>query len=125
MLSASRSSMRVFQKRMLSGNPSRSRGPGKSSRKKSASWASKERSPLGTIRTGAPSESDVVPAVHELPALTGVVGVVVGAAEQNEIGIVMTEARRIEIGFVQRTLIWTKRSPCPVGFAPVQAFLGH
>src|SRR5436190_2172378 len=49
----------------------------------------------------------------------------VGAAEQNEIGIVMTEARCIEIGFIERTLIWTKRSPRPVGFAPVQAFLGH
>src|SRR4029077_8270552 len=44
--------MRVFQKRMLSGSPSRSRGPGSSSRKKSASWASKERSPFGTILTG-------------------------------------------------------------------------
>src|SRR6266542_4243717 len=44
--------MRVFQKRMLSGRPSRSRGPGSSSRKKSASWASKECRPFGTIRTG-------------------------------------------------------------------------
>src|SRR5215471_7139109 len=51
--------MRVFQKRRLSGNPSRSRGPGSSSRKKSASWASKERSPLGTIRTGWLSEGGV------------------------------------------------------------------
>ena len=34
---------------MLSGSPSRSRGPGNSSRKKSASPASKHRSPLGTI----------------------------------------------------------------------------
>src|ERR1700738_4086998 len=48
-LSASVSSMRVFQKRMLSGNPSRSRGPWSSSRKKSASWASKDRKPFGTI----------------------------------------------------------------------------
>src|SRR5580693_7903512 len=48
-LSASVSSIRVFQNRILSGNPSRSRGPGRSSRKKSASWASKERRPLGTI----------------------------------------------------------------------------
>src|SRR5947209_7543755 len=50
-LSASASSMRVFQKRMLSGNPARSRGPGNSSRKKSASWASKDRKPFGTIRS--------------------------------------------------------------------------
>ena len=47
--SASFSSMRVFQKRMLSGRPSRSRGPGSSSKKKSASCASKDRNPLGTI----------------------------------------------------------------------------
>src|ERR1700726_1793411 len=50
--SASVSSMRRFQKRRLSGNPSRSRGPGSSSRKKSASAASKERKPLGTMLTG-------------------------------------------------------------------------
>src|SRR5271167_13768 len=50
-LSASCSSMRVFQKRILSGSPSRSRGPGSSSRKKSASWASKDRNPFGTILT--------------------------------------------------------------------------
>src|SRR3954452_19967815 len=50
--SASFSSIRFFQKRRLSGNPSRSRGPGSSSRKKSASWASKERRPFGTILTG-------------------------------------------------------------------------
>src|SRR5438876_11821355 len=48
--------MRVFQKRMLSGNPSRSRGPGSSSRKKSASWASNDRRPFGTIWTGWLSE---------------------------------------------------------------------
>ena len=51
-LSASVSSMRVFQKRMLSGSPSRSRGPGSSSRKKSASCASKDRNPFGTILIG-------------------------------------------------------------------------
>src|SRR5208282_1520764 len=51
--------MRVFQKRMLSGRPSRSRGPGSSSRKKSASWASKERRPLGTILMGLLSEDDM------------------------------------------------------------------
>src|SRR3954453_11158489 len=50
--SASLSSIRFFQKRILSGSPSRSRGPGSSSRKKSASWASKERRPFGTILTG-------------------------------------------------------------------------
>src|SRR5271168_4572060 len=49
MLSASVSSIRVFQKRRLSGNPSRSRGPGNSPGKKSASWASKDRNPFGTI----------------------------------------------------------------------------
>src|SRR5580704_1615995 len=48
--SGSVSSIRDFQKRTLSGKPSRSRAPGNSSRKKSASFASKDRSPLGTIR---------------------------------------------------------------------------
>ena len=43
---------------MLSGNPSRSRGPGSSSRKKSASCSSKDRSPFGTILIGRWSESD-------------------------------------------------------------------
>ena len=43
---------------MLSGSPSRSRGPGSSSRKKSASCSSKDRSPLGTILIGRWSESD-------------------------------------------------------------------
>jgi hypothetical protein len=38
---------------MLSGSPFRSRGPGSSSRKKSASWASNERRPFGTIRIGS------------------------------------------------------------------------
>src|SRR5438067_7540371 len=55
-LSASLSSIRFFQKRIVSGSPSRSRGPGSSSRKKSASWASKERRPFGTILTGWLSE---------------------------------------------------------------------
>src|ERR1700738_1260571 len=59
-LSASVSSMRVFQNRRLSGNPSRSRGPGNSSRKKSASWASKDRKPFGTILMGWWSEVGVV-----------------------------------------------------------------
>ncbi len=43
---------------MLSGSPSRSRGPGSSSRKKSASCASKDRRPFGTILIGRWSESD-------------------------------------------------------------------
>ena len=48
-----------FQKRMLSGIPSRSRGPASSSRKKSASLASNERSPLGTtFRTCRSDEGD-------------------------------------------------------------------
>ena len=42
---------------MLSGSPSRSRGPGSSSRKKSASCSSKDRSPFGTILIGRWSES--------------------------------------------------------------------
>ncbi len=50
--SASVSSMRVFQNRIVSGSPSRSRGPGSSSRKKSLSSLSNDRSPLGTIRSG-------------------------------------------------------------------------
>ena len=44
-------SIRVFQNRRLSGRPSRSRGPGKSSRKNSASCRSNDRSPLGTTLT--------------------------------------------------------------------------
>src|SRR5271169_4442428 len=47
-----------FQNWMLSVSPSRSRGPGKSSRKKSASCSSKDRSPRGTILIGRPAESD-------------------------------------------------------------------
>src|SRR5271166_5322194 len=53
--------MRVFQNRMLSGSPSRSRGPGSNSRKKSASWASKDRNPFGTILIGWWSETGVGP----------------------------------------------------------------
>src|SRR5450755_1293146 len=59
-LSASVSSIRVFQKRILSGSPSRSRGPGNSSRKKSASWASKDRKPFGTILIGWLSDVGIV-----------------------------------------------------------------
>src|SRR5262245_54256036 len=58
---------------MLSGKPSRSRGPGNSSRKKSASWASNERKPFGTILTGWLSEvgvAGVVEGVPEEPAAT-------------------------------------------------------
>src|SRR5579871_5942813 len=51
--------MRVFQKRILSGKPSRSRGPGSNSRKKSASWASKDRKPFGTILRSCWSEDGV------------------------------------------------------------------
>ena len=46
-LSGSVSSIQLFQNRRLSGKPSRSRGPGKSSRKKSASCSSNDRKPLG------------------------------------------------------------------------------
>jgi hypothetical protein len=41
--------IRVSQNRMLSGTPSRSREPGNSSIKKSASLTSNERRPFGTI----------------------------------------------------------------------------
>src|SRR5450432_926801 len=73
-LSASVSSMRVFQKRILSGSPSRSRGPGRSSRKKSASWASKERNPFGTILIGWWSEVGVVGPVPDRLAAIDVDG---------------------------------------------------
>src|SRR6266542_1997195 len=79
--SGSVSSMRDFQKRMLSGSPSRSRGPGSRCRKKSASPASKERSPFGTILTGWPTEIGVVveEGLEESDALTvedeGAIGV--------------------------------------------------
>src|SRR6516162_6369855 len=56
--SGSVDSIRVVQMRRLSGNPSRSRAPGSSSRKKSASLRSNDRSPFGTILTARPSESD-------------------------------------------------------------------
>src|ERR1700691_1387091 len=72
-LSASVSSMRVFQNRILSGSPSRSRGPGNSSRKKSASCASKERRPLGTILAGLLSTVDDLAAVPDEPD-AGIVG---------------------------------------------------
>src|ERR1700740_250107 len=60
-------STRVFQNRTLSGSPSRSRGPGSNSRKKSASCASKERSPLGTNLMGWLSEVGVVAVGAEVP----------------------------------------------------------
>jgi hypothetical protein len=60
--------MRLFQKRILSGNPSRSRGLGNNSRKKSASRASKDRNPFGTIFTGWLSEFGVAWVVQEVPA---------------------------------------------------------
>src|SRR5471030_679511 len=66
-VSASFSSMRVFQNRMLSGSPSRSRGPGNNSRKKSASWASKDRKPFGTILRGWVCEVGVVAVTEEVP----------------------------------------------------------
>ncbi len=56
--SASVASMRVFQNLRPSGRPSRSRGPGKSSRKKSASCSSKEQSPLGTTLSCRDARSD-------------------------------------------------------------------
>ena len=52
--SGSVASMRVFQNRSDSGKPSRSRGPGRSSRKKSASFLSNDRRPLGTTLTEGP-----------------------------------------------------------------------
>ncbi len=54
-LSGSVSSIRIFQKRMVSGSPSRSRGPGSSSMKKFASSAPNDRNPLGiTLNSGFP-----------------------------------------------------------------------
>src|SRR3954466_9982414 len=50
--------MRLFQNRIESGSPKRSRGPGNSSRKKSASPAPKDRRPLGTILTFDCSRDD-------------------------------------------------------------------
>ncbi len=57
--SASVCSTRDFQKRRLSGRPLRSRGPGSNSRKKSASFASNERSPCGTTRASRNSATTV------------------------------------------------------------------
>src|SRR5688500_18725912 len=65
--------MRAFQNRMLSGSPSRPRGPGSSRRKKSASSVSKERNPFGTIGAAAPPDDPVLPALIDLlpPRETG------------------------------------------------------
>src|SRR4029453_7046580 len=79
--SASFSSIRVFQNRRLSGSPSRSRGPGSSSRKKSASWASKERKPFGTILMGWWSEVGVVGEVPDRLDAIAVDGSCVTAGE--------------------------------------------
>src|SRR3954469_12001337 len=82
-LSASFSSIRVFQNRRLSGNPSRSRGPGSSSRKKSASWASKDRKPFGTILAGRLTEAGVVAEVApDRPGATEVEGGCVTAVDE-------------------------------------------
>ena len=51
------------------GQSSRSRGPGSSSRKKSASWASKDRKPFGTILMGWLSEFGVSSGVTECGAM--------------------------------------------------------
>ena len=47
------------------------------------------------------------------------------APEQDQIGIVETEAHRVEIGFVQGTLVRTKWRPASVVLAAVQAFLSY
>src|SRR5262249_28646774 len=49
----------------------------------------------------------------------------IGAAEQNQVGIVVTKTHGVEIRFVQRALVRTKWSPGPVVLATVQALLGH
>src|SRR5437763_1966231 len=59
------SPIRAFQNRIISGRPSRSRGPGNNSRKKSASWASKDRKPFGTIVMGRAPEVGVVTLVED------------------------------------------------------------
>ena len=64
--------MRDFQNRSVSGSPSRSRGPGNSSRKKSASRASNDRRPLGMTFRGRLSESRC--ATASVPAGTTEVG---------------------------------------------------
>ena len=51
-LSGSVARILVFQNRSESGRPCRSRGPGNSSKKKSASCSSNEQSPFGTILIG-------------------------------------------------------------------------
>ena len=74
--------MRVFQKRMLSGSPSRSNGPGRSSRKKLASDASNDRSPLGTMRVGPVGVASVTRAASSaVYGVTGVIGVVLAGDE--------------------------------------------
>src|SRR5262249_31935981 len=49
----------------------------------------------------------------------------VGAAEQNQIGIVVTETRRVKVGFEQRPLVRTEWRPASVVLAAVQAFLSY
>src|ERR1700730_14132718 len=80
-VSASVDSIRVFQKRRLAGSPSRSRGPGSSSRKKSASWASKEPKPFGTILMGWWSQVGVVGEVPDRLDAIAVDGSCVTAGE--------------------------------------------
>src|ERR1700738_4311695 len=100
-LSASVSSMRVFQKRMLSGTPSRSRGPGSSSRKKSASWASKDRRPFGTILIGWPSRIRVGAVAEEVPAepdpTGGVDGCTAGTAEGEPLPLTLAAERQLGV----------------------------
>src|SRR5204863_411781 len=75
----------VIPHRRLSGNPSRSRGPGSSSRKKSASWASDDRNPFGTILIGWWSEvgvAGVAEAAPDRPDATAVEGGTTAVAER-------------------------------------------
>ena len=54
-----------------SGSPCRSRGPGSNSRKKSASWASKDRRPFGTILMGLLSDEEMGGVVEPAAASEG------------------------------------------------------
>ena len=91
--SGSAASTRVFQNRSPSGSPSRSRGPGKSPRKNSASCSSKEQSPFGIIlvEAGGPNRSADRAATDESVGVP--LGVVVGESCRDEMNRIVAQPR--------------------------------
>src|ERR1019366_9397197 len=90
--------MRVFQNQILSGSPSRFRGPGSNSRKKSASLASKDRNPFGTIFKGRLSEEGVMGGVA-----TGKEGVANASPRRTKVSCAATSSGERRKGKTQKT----------------------